>query len=75
MDDAKTKGKASEAPPAGDVDPERVELKDMELTEQQLRVVSGGKGMGRVGAGSLFNRQTPTRSDLAQARFGSTVAQ
>ncbi len=68
MADEKTKPEGAEEPKAaseGGVDLESVRVKEMELTEQQLRMVSGGKGYGRggiVAEESLVSRNP----DLAQ---------
>ncbi len=39
-------GEKPKTPSQGAVDPEGVRVEDMELSEQQLRMVSGGKGLG-----------------------------
>jgi hypothetical protein len=49
MTDEKTKPESPEKTAAEGVDPESVRIEDMQLSEQQLRIVSGGKGYGRGG--------------------------
>ena len=49
MADDKTKSEKGDEPrveSGSNVDPESVKVEDMELSEQQLRMVSGGKGLG-----------------------------
>lgn len=80
MTDEKTKPGAAGQPevpsPAG-VDPETVRIEEMELTEQQLRLVSGGKGLGGIGRAIRIGtqRSTTLEHEAELQKLNQTIGQ
>ncbi len=83
MADDKTKSEKGDEPrveSGSNVDPESVKVEDMELSEQQLRMVSGGKGLGRAlrAIGGVAGRMGGMRDQDERPdvlRISPTVAQ
>lgn len=80
MADDKTKAEGAAKPNVSSdksVDPESVRIEDMELTEQQLRTVSGGKGLGRVGSSFGIWKQRPTalQNEAELQKLNQTIGQ